>query len=73
MKKVLGIFALLLFVCVFTSVLNKGFVSPYNMYNITRWSALPGRGRATGKWAPLRETGAAFFAWSAGRWPTLVK
>jgi ribose/xylose/arabinose/galactoside ABC-type transport system permease subunit len=42
MNKILGIFGLLVFVCVFTTVLNDGFVSAYNMYNITRWSALFG-------------------------------
>ena len=42
MNKILGIFGLLIFVCVFTTVLNDGFVSAYNMYNITRWSALFG-------------------------------
>lgn len=42
MNKILGIFGLLLFVCLFTTVLNGSFVSEYNLYNITRWSALFG-------------------------------
>ena len=40
MNKILGIFGLLVFVCVFTTVLNDVFVSSYNMYNISRWSSL---------------------------------
>lgn len=42
MNKILGIFGLLIFVCLFTTVLNGSFVSEYNLYNITRWSALFG-------------------------------
>jgi ribose/xylose/arabinose/galactoside ABC-type transport system permease subunit len=42
MNKILGIFGLLIFVCLFTTVLNDSFVSEYNLYNITRWSALFG-------------------------------
>ena len=42
MNKILGIFGLLIFVCLFTTVLNGSFVSEYNLYNTTRWSALFG-------------------------------
>ena len=42
MNKILGIFGLLLFVCLFTTVLSGSFVSEYNLFNITRWSALFG-------------------------------
>ena len=42
MNKILGIFGLLILVCLFTSVLSSSFVSAYNMYNITRWSSLFG-------------------------------
>lgn len=42
MNKILGIFGLLIFVCLFTTVLSDSFVSAYNMFNITRWSALFG-------------------------------
>ena len=42
MNKIFGIFGLLIFVCLFTTVLNGSFVSEYNLYNITRWSALFG-------------------------------
>lgn len=42
MNKVLGIFGLLLFVCLFTSVLSDSFVGETNLYNLTRWSALFG-------------------------------
>lgn len=42
MKKILGILALLIFVSVFTTMLNGEFVSAYNMGNITKWSALFG-------------------------------
>lgn len=42
MNKILGIFGLLIFVCLFTTVLNDSFVSQYNLFNITRWSALFG-------------------------------
>ncbi|MEM6473662.1 MAG: hypothetical protein AAF802_29155 [Planctomycetota bacterium] len=42
MNKVLGIFGLLLFVCLFTAVMSESFVSQYNLYNITKWSALFG-------------------------------
>ena len=42
MNKILGIFGLLIFVCLFTTVLNERFVGEYNLYNTTRWSALFG-------------------------------
>ncbi|MCA9136397.1 MAG: hypothetical protein KDB00_06555 [Planctomycetales bacterium] len=42
MNKILGIFGLLLFVCLFTTVLSDSFVGELNMYNTTRWSALFG-------------------------------
>ncbi|MDM4018882.1 ABC transporter permease subunit [Roseiconus lacunae] len=42
MNKVLGIFGLLIFVCLFTTILNDSFVGQGNLYNITRWSALFG-------------------------------
>ncbi|MCC9601329.1 hypothetical protein LOC67_12300 [Stieleria sp. JC731] len=42
MNKVLGIFGLLIFVCLFTTILNDSFVGQGNLNNITRWSALFG-------------------------------
>ena len=42
MNKILGIFGLLIFVCLFTTVMSDSFVGGYNLYNITRWSALFG-------------------------------
>jgi ribose/xylose/arabinose/galactoside ABC-type transport system permease subunit len=42
MNKILGIFGLLIFVCLFTTVMSNSFISEYNLYNITRWSALFG-------------------------------
>lgn len=42
MKKTLGISGLLLFVCVLTSFLNPDFLSPYNLQNTLRWTALFG-------------------------------
>ena len=42
MKKTLGISGLLLFVCVLTSLLNPNFLSPYNLQNTLRWTALFG-------------------------------
>lgn len=42
MNKILGIFGLLVFVCLFTTVLSSSFDTAYNMYNVTRWSALFG-------------------------------
>lgn len=40
MKKILGIFGLLVFVCVLTAVLNPQFVNAYNVQNTVRWTAL---------------------------------
>ena len=40
MKKILGIFCLLLAVCIVTSILNRNFLSPYNLLNTTRWTSL---------------------------------
>ena len=42
MNKVLGIFGLLVFICLFTTLLSTSFDSPQNLYNVTRWSALYG-------------------------------
>lgn len=42
MKKIIGIFGLLLAICALTSVINPQFLSAYNLQNIIRWSALFG-------------------------------
>ena len=42
MNKIAGILMLLIYVCVATTLLSEAFVSPYNMQNIVRWSALFG-------------------------------
>lgn len=42
MKKVLGIFGLLLTICVFTAVMNPDFLNPYNVQNTVRWTSLYG-------------------------------
>jgi ribose transport system permease protein len=42
MKKVLGISGLLIFVCVFTAILNPQFINSYNLQNTIRWTALFG-------------------------------
>ncbi|HMJ90125.1 MAG TPA: ABC transporter permease [Candidatus Acidoferrum sp.] len=42
MKKILGIFGLLLFVCVFTAIKEPSFLKPYNVENTIRWTALFG-------------------------------
>ena len=42
MKKVRGIFALLVFVFVFTAINNPDFLSAYNLVNTLRWTALYG-------------------------------
>jgi ribose transport system permease protein len=43
MKKILGIFGLLVFVCVITaSIERRSFLSPYNIENTIRWTALFG-------------------------------
>lgn len=40
MKKNLGIFLLLVAVCVFTAVQNQNFLGAYNMENVIKWSSL---------------------------------
>lgn len=40
MKKNAGIFSLLLFICVFTAVINPNFLNAYNMQNTLRWTSL---------------------------------
>ncbi len=40
MKKILGIFGLLVFVCVVTVIANPKFVNAYNLQNIIRWTSL---------------------------------
>jgi ribose transport system permease protein len=42
MKKILGILGLLIFVCVVTALGNKSCLSPYNLQNLVRWTALYG-------------------------------
>lgn len=42
MKKILGIFGLLVAVCVLTALVNPQFLSAYNLQNIIRWSSLFG-------------------------------
>lgn len=42
MKKALGIFGLLVFVCLFTTILNPDFIKPYNIQNTLRWTSLFG-------------------------------
>lgn len=42
LNKILGIFGLLVFVCLFTTVLNPSFIDQFNLFNITKWSALFG-------------------------------
>ena len=42
MKKVLGIFGLLVAVCVITGAANPNFLTAYNIQNIIRWTALFG-------------------------------
>jgi ribose transport system permease protein len=42
MKKTLGIFTLLVFVCAFTAILNPNFMHAYNLQNTLRWTALYG-------------------------------
>ena len=42
MKKNFGILGLLLFVCVGTAILNPLFLTPYNLQNLIRWTALFG-------------------------------
>lgn len=40
MKKLLGIFGLLVFVCVVTVMVNPKFANAYNLQNIIRWTSL---------------------------------
>ncbi len=42
MKKTLGIFGLLVFICVFTAINNPNFLNAYNVQNTLRWTALYG-------------------------------
>lgn len=42
MKKILGIFGLLVTICVFTAVMNPDFLNPYNVQNTVRWTSLYG-------------------------------
>lgn len=42
MKKILGILGLLVFVCLFTTILNPDFISTYNIQNTLRWTSLFG-------------------------------
>ena len=42
MKKVIGIFALLVVVCIITTAINPKFLQPYNIENTVRWTSLFG-------------------------------
>lgn len=42
MKKILGIFGLLVIICLVTTLREPQFVSPYNVENLIRWTALFG-------------------------------
>src|SRR5690606_39581970 len=42
MKKILGIFALLVIICVVTTLYEPQFVTPFNVENLIRWTALFG-------------------------------
>ncbi len=42
MKKTLGIFTLLVVVCLFTAINNPRFLTPYNLLNTVRWTSLFG-------------------------------
>lgn len=42
MRKIIGISALLLVICIFTAVMNPNFLSAYNIQNTLRWTALYG-------------------------------
>src|SRR5262245_22088450 len=42
MKKILGIFGLLVFVCVITALINPKFMNAYNLQNTIRWTSLFG-------------------------------
>jgi ribose transport system permease protein len=56
MKKVLGVFGVLVAVCAFTSYLNPNFLSAYNIQNIIQWTSLFG----------ILSIGAAFVIMSGG-------
>ena len=42
MRKTLGIFSLLVFICVLTAIINPRFLSAYNIQNTIRWTGLYG-------------------------------
>ncbi len=42
MKKTLGIFGLLVFICTFTAVMEPNFLSAFNVQNLIRWTSLFG-------------------------------
>lgn len=42
MKKILGIFSLLVVICVFTAIREPNFLNAYNMQNTLRWTSLYG-------------------------------
>jgi ribose transport system permease protein len=42
MKKILGIFSLLIIICLVTTVVEPQFVAPFNLENLIRWTALFG-------------------------------
>jgi len=42
MKKILGIFGLLVCICVVTTMVNRAFLEPVNIENLLRWTALFG-------------------------------
>ena len=56
MKKILGIFGLLLFICVITALLSDRFLTVYNLENLIRRSAYIG----------ILSIGAAFVIITAG-------
>ena len=56
MKKTAGILLLLIAICAITAALNPNFLSPYNLQNLIRWTALFG----------LLSIGAAFVIISGG-------
>ena len=42
MKKILGIFLLLVAICTFTAIMNPNFLNAYNVQNTLRWTSLYG-------------------------------
>ncbi len=42
MKKILGIFILLVSICVITTIMNPNFLNPFNVHNTLRWIGLFG-------------------------------